>query len=122
MTNGSILIELILWCFFIIPGVIYSIWRLTSRHAACPKCGAANMIPMSSPVAQQMHQLAAPALQTPPPPAERLFRVAKNGREIGSFTLPALAGMIEAGAVALEDYYFDEAANAWVEISALAAG
>lgn len=48
-TRGSILIEIILWLCFIIPGVIYSIWRLTTRYNACPACGSKEMIPASSP-------------------------------------------------------------------------
>lgn len=37
-TPGSIFIELILWLFFILPGLIYSIWRLSNRHKICPRC------------------------------------------------------------------------------------
>jgi hypothetical protein len=47
--KGSIFVELILWIFLIIPGVIYSIWRLSSRYDACPKCAAPHMIPLDSP-------------------------------------------------------------------------
>lgn len=53
-TRGSILIEIVLWLCFIIPGLIYSIWRLTTRHKACPSCGAPNMIPANSPMAQRL--------------------------------------------------------------------
>jgi hypothetical protein len=49
VTEGSILTELFLWICFIIPGVIYSIWRLTTRHKACRSCAAANLIPLDSP-------------------------------------------------------------------------
>ena len=53
-TKGSFLIELILWILLIIPGLIYSIWRLTTRYKACPSCGSPNMIPLDSPRAQQI--------------------------------------------------------------------
>ena len=53
-TKGSILIELILWICFIIPGLIYSIWRHTTRYEACPSCAAPNMISLDSPKAQQI--------------------------------------------------------------------
>lgn len=53
VTPGSIGIELLLWLFFIIPGLIYSIWRLAAQHKACPSCGARNMISLNSPVAMQ---------------------------------------------------------------------
>jgi hypothetical protein len=49
VTKGSILIELFLWIFLIIPGLVYSIWRLTSRYDACPDCTAPNMVPLDSP-------------------------------------------------------------------------
>lgn len=55
-TRGSILIELILWCCFILPGLIYSLWRLTTRAAVCSKCGAATIVPADSPVAQKMRK------------------------------------------------------------------
>jgi len=49
VTKGSIFIEILLWLCFLIPGLIYSVWRLTSRHEACPKCKAPNMVPVNSP-------------------------------------------------------------------------
>ena len=49
VTKGSILIEIVLWLALIIPGLIYSIWRHTSRYMACPKCGADHMVPLDSP-------------------------------------------------------------------------
>jgi hypothetical protein len=49
VTKGNFLIEIILWLFFIIPGLIYSIWRLGSRYSACPSCGAPYMVPINSP-------------------------------------------------------------------------
>jgi hypothetical protein len=48
--KGSILIEIVLWLCFIIPGIIYSLWRSSSRHKTCPKCGGTNLIPLDSPV------------------------------------------------------------------------
>ena len=54
VTEGSILIELVLWICFIIPGVIYSLWRLTTRHKACSSCGAANLIPLDSPMGRKL--------------------------------------------------------------------
>lgn len=55
MTKGSILIEIILWICFIVPGLIYTLWRQTSgKYTACPKCGNTSMIPPDSPMAQKM--------------------------------------------------------------------
>lgn len=56
VTNGSFFIELILWLFLIIPGLIYTTWRLTSRHKACPKCGNATMIPLDTPMGEELEK------------------------------------------------------------------
>ena len=53
VTKGSIFIELFLWLLIIVPGLIYSIWRLTSKFDACPKCNNAGMIPADSPIAKK---------------------------------------------------------------------
>lgn len=47
---GSGWIELVLWCFLIIPGLIYSIWRRGQRGKnVCPMCKAPHTIPLCSP-------------------------------------------------------------------------
>jgi len=57
VVEGSIFIEIILWLAFIIPGVVYSIWRETSgRKKICPKCRAPNMIPLDSPRGKRLIQ------------------------------------------------------------------
>lgn len=43
-TKGSIGTELLLW-IFIVPGILYSIWRLTTRHDACAKCAWSGTYP-----------------------------------------------------------------------------
>ncbi len=53
VTKGHFALELILWLCFIVPGVIYSVWRLTSRHEACPVCENKNVIPGNAPLAQK---------------------------------------------------------------------
>jgi hypothetical protein len=53
ITKGSIAIEIVLWLCFLIPGLIYSIWRLSSRHDGCPSCSQTTLIPVSSPIAQK---------------------------------------------------------------------
>lgn len=54
VTKGSIIIELALWIMLIVPGIIYSLWRMTSKYKACPKCLSETMIPMDSPMAQKL--------------------------------------------------------------------
>jgi hypothetical protein len=63
--KGSFAIELLLWLCFLVPGVIYSIWRLTTKEAVCPSCGAPNMIPADSPKAR------AALAPDPAPPATK---------------------------------------------------
>ncbi|MCK9356289.1 MAG: hypothetical protein M0R22_03945 [Dehalococcoidia bacterium] len=57
--KGSFWIELILWIFFILPGLVYSLWRLTTRTRVCPKCGEPNMIPLDTPKGQELAQASA---------------------------------------------------------------
>ena len=54
VTKGSIWIEIILWLCFLIPGLIYSIWRLTTRYDACPKCKSKSIIPTDSPKGKEL--------------------------------------------------------------------
>lgn len=56
VTKGSMGIEIVLWLFFIIPGVIYSLWRGSSKFKACPSCGAQNMIPLDTPNGRKLLQ------------------------------------------------------------------
>jgi hypothetical protein len=51
--KGSILTELFLWLFFLLPGLIYSIWRHASVVDGCAKCGSGNVIPLDSPFAKK---------------------------------------------------------------------
>jgi len=55
ITKGSLIIEIILWICFFIPGLIYSIWRQTSKQSICPACRhQSTMIPVSSPKGANM--------------------------------------------------------------------
>lgn len=51
--KGSMLTELFLWLFFLLPGLIYSIWRHTTRADVCSKCGSPTVIPVDSPIAKR---------------------------------------------------------------------
>jgi hypothetical protein len=64
ITKGSTLIELILWLCFIVPGIIYSIWRLSSRYSACRACGSKNIVPLDTPVGRGLAQTYHPEKQT----------------------------------------------------------
>lgn len=55
-TPGSIWIEILLWCMFIIPGVIYSVWRLASKTKVCAVCKKDTMIPLETPLGQKIYR------------------------------------------------------------------
>ena len=48
-TPGSIFIEIVLWLVFIVPGLVYSLWRFTSSRRVCADCGSPRLIPGDSP-------------------------------------------------------------------------
>ncbi len=56
-TKGYFVIEVLLWCCLIVPGVIYSLWRMASREWVCASCRQPGVIPPDSPMA--VAQLAA---------------------------------------------------------------
>lgn len=58
ITRGSFFIEIVLWLFFIIPGLIYTIWRLTTKGKTCPTCGNSSMIPLNTPKGLELLKLA----------------------------------------------------------------
>jgi hypothetical protein len=79
-TPGSIMIEIILWLCFIVPGLIYSIWRSSNRHDVCAKCGGSTILPIDSPIGAKL------AIDTgyQAPPVYRGSKSAENfGRAIG---------------------------------------
>lgn len=53
--RGNGLVEFLLWWFFIIPGLLYSIWsRGGKKKSVCPKCGNENLIPQDTPLGQKL--------------------------------------------------------------------
>jgi hypothetical protein len=55
-TKGSLAIEIVLWLCLIVPGLIYTIWRHTTRAEVCSSCGAATVVPRDSPIAVKMRK------------------------------------------------------------------
>lgn len=53
-TRGSLLIEIVLWLCFIVPGIIYSLWRLTTRRRVCSACGSENVVPPDTPIGKKL--------------------------------------------------------------------
>lgn len=54
--KGSLLIEMVLWLCFLVPGVIYTLWRFSNRVYHCPSCHGQSLIPINSPVGIKLLQ------------------------------------------------------------------
>ena len=52
--KGSFLLEVILFLCFIIPGLIYSAWRLSATKMGCPLCKSVSVFPLSGPKGKQL--------------------------------------------------------------------
>ena len=52
--KGSLLVEILLWCCFLVPGIIYSIFRQASIYRKCRLCGSADLIPLDSPMGKEL--------------------------------------------------------------------
>lgn len=46
--------ELFLFLLFIVPGLIYGVWRLTTKRKICPACGSVDLVPVNSPVGRKL--------------------------------------------------------------------
>lgn len=46
--RGNTLLQVILFLFFIIPGIIYTIWRLGGYKIVCPRCKKSNLVEMAT--------------------------------------------------------------------------
>ena len=52
--RGSISITVLLLFFFIVPGIIYELWRESGGRKKCKSCAAFGMIPVDSPNAKKL--------------------------------------------------------------------
>ena len=53
-TRGSACVCIALWLFFIVPGILYWLWMISSIHNECPKCGGDSLIPVDSPMGKKL--------------------------------------------------------------------
>ena len=89
ITKGSTDTEIILWFCFLIPGLIYSIWRFHFRHEECPICDQTTIIPADSPEAQKIirknraKQVAAATPEFRPPSKAAIGAGGVAGRFVG---------------------------------------
>jgi hypothetical protein len=54
--KGSFGVELVLWLFFIVPGLIYSLWRQANEERRCRACNGTSMVPLDSPRGQKLYK------------------------------------------------------------------
>ena len=53
--RGYFLIEIALWFLFILPGLIYTVWRVIGgREEICPECNGKSFVPLDSPAAKSL--------------------------------------------------------------------
>lgn len=53
-TKGSLGWEIVLWVLGILPGLFYSVWRLSTRYEGCQKCRYPYIVPEDSPEGQEI--------------------------------------------------------------------
>ena len=54
VVRGSFLIELALWIFFLLPGLLYHLWVSSTSHQICPECGSDDLVPAGSPRGKEL--------------------------------------------------------------------
>lgn len=86
--KGSILTELFLWLFFLLPGLIYSIWRHSSVVDGCSKCGSPTVIPLDSPFAKKHLNI--------PEPGPRLLAKSRPATKTSQAKKMIVAGSVAA--------------------------
>jgi hypothetical protein len=52
--QGSIWIEIVLWLFLLVPGLVYSAWRVSKKGKCCAVCGSFDTLPPASPLAAEL--------------------------------------------------------------------
>lgn len=53
-TRGSFIFELVLWLCFIIPGLLYSVYRASTKVEVCKQCRSKDIIPLDTPRGQKI--------------------------------------------------------------------
>jgi hypothetical protein len=67
ITAGSTFIELFFWLLFILPGMLYHVWRHDNATYTCSSCGGRKFISPGSPRARLIAK--ALGVSDPPPAA-----------------------------------------------------
>lgn len=51
---GSFVIELFAWLCLILPGLIYTLWRASSKKKVCEMCSSKEIIGIDTPMGRKM--------------------------------------------------------------------
>lgn len=49
--KGSALLEALLWLALILPGLLFSVWRFSTRERVCAACGQTRLVVSDTPAA-----------------------------------------------------------------------
>ena len=52
--KGSGVLEIVLWFCYLIPGLLYSIWRRSARPMCCPVCKSLDIVPTHTPAGKKL--------------------------------------------------------------------
>jgi hypothetical protein len=92
-------IEAILWLCYLVPGLIYSIWRRSKKQAVCVACGSRDLVQVGTPVGATMLRTHHPDIRidkntplTAPVPAAKSYGPKWLGP--GSLLLIAIAAVM----------------------------
>lgn len=88
--KGSGWITFILLCFYIIPGIIYMIWRRTGTKECCAKCKSENIVPAGAPAASAaIYSVATPETHVKCPECRELvLKDARKCKHCGAALIP----------------------------------
>ncbi len=53
-SGGDYAMDMFLWFCVLLPGALYTLWRVSSRRDVCASCGNAGVIDPGSPRGQQL--------------------------------------------------------------------
>ena len=95
--SGSDGIQLLLLLCFIIPGLIYWMWRRSNWLRPCPKCGNNTLVPASTPTGQAISARAADSRPTLAPSIVQPTRSAAD-------RMRDLSQLREQGLISVDEY------------------
>lgn len=53
-TKGSFMVEVLFWLLLLLPGILYSVWRHTTREYVCRVCGSPDLIGQDTPIGKEL--------------------------------------------------------------------